>query len=124
MVNLRGLYEIAIRVKDLSRAEPFYCDLLGLQVGLRDETRNWLFLRVGGSSGMVVLQEDPGEWPTQHFAFMIDDAELLRAADFLKASGVETQGPIFHEWMGARSVYFSDPDGHALELCALAENRP
>ena len=40
MLNLRGLYEIAIRVKDLSRAEPFYCDLLGLQLGLRDEARN------------------------------------------------------------------------------------
>lgn len=122
MLKLRGLYEIAIRVKDLSRAEPFYRDLLGLQVGLRDETSNWLFLRVGGSSGMVVLQEDPGEWPHQHFAFMIDDAELTRAADFLKASGVETRGPIFHEWMGARSLYFSDPDGHELEFCALTEN--
>lgn len=118
MLNLLGVYEIAIRVKDLSRAEPFYCDVLGLQPGLRDDSRNWLFLRVGGPSGMVVLQEDAGEWPPQHFAFTIDDAELDRAADFLSAAGVETRGPIHHEWMGARSLYFSDPDGHDLELCA------
>ena len=118
MVNLRGLYEIAIRVKDLSRAEPFYCDLLGLQVGLRDETRNWLFLRVGGSSGMVVLQEDPGEWPTQHFAFMVSEDELERAKGVLEGAGVETMGPVTHDWMQARSLYFADPDGHQLELCA------
>ena len=119
MLDLQGVYEIAIRVEDLARAEPFYCNVLGLQPGLRDETRNWLFLRVGGSSGMVVLQEDRGSWPTQHFAFSIDDSALEAAADFLKASGVETQGPVFHDWMGARSLYFSDPDGHELELCAL-----
>jgi hypothetical protein len=23
-----------------------------------------------------------------------------------------------HDWMPARSVYFADPDGHDLELCA------
>jgi catechol 2,3-dioxygenase-like lactoylglutathione lyase family enzyme len=119
MLKLGGVYEVAIRVKDLARAEPFYRELLGLEVGLRDESRNWLFLRVGGTEGMVVLQEDAGEWPEQHFAFTVDDAELDRAADVLKASGVETRGPVFHEWMGARSLYFSDPDGHALELCAL-----
>jgi hypothetical protein len=23
-----------------------------------------------------------------------------------------------HQWMPAKSVYFTDPDGHELELCA------
>jgi hypothetical protein len=36
--------------------------------GLRDEKRNWLFLRGAASAGMVVLQEDHEQWPTQHFA--------------------------------------------------------
>jgi hypothetical protein len=36
----------------------------------------------------------------------------------LKKLGVEAFGPVFHEWMPALSVYFSDPDGHDLELCA------
>jgi len=27
-------------------------------------------------------------------------------------------GLVFHQWMPARSIYFSDPDGHELELCA------
>jgi hypothetical protein len=31
---------------------------------------------------------------------------------------VPVRGPVFHAWMPARSVYFTDPDGHHLELCA------
>ena len=39
MLPIRGLYEVAIPVKDLPRAEAFYRDVLGLEVGLRDERR-------------------------------------------------------------------------------------
>src|SRR5262245_51914895 len=42
MLPIRGVYEVAIRVRDLARAEPFYREVLGLEVGLRDATRNWL----------------------------------------------------------------------------------
>src|SRR5713101_6274934 len=99
MLAIHGVYEVAIRVKDLARAEAFYRDVLGLEVGLRDERRPWLFLRAGGQAGILLLQEDKGEWPTQHLAFTV-------------------RGPVFHAWMPATSVYFADPDGHQLELCA------
>jgi catechol-2,3-dioxygenase len=119
MLPIRGVYEIAVRVKDLSRSEPFYREVLDLEVGLRDEKRNWLFLRAGGDAGMVVLQEDKGEWPLQHFAFTLDEADIERAASMLRERGVEVEGPVFHQWMGATSLYFDDPDGNALELLAL-----
>jgi|SRR5215510_7466663 len=118
MLPIRGLYEIAIRVRDLAKSEVFYRDVLGLEVGLRDERRRWLFLRAGGEAGVVVLQEDTGTWPTQHFAFTVTDAEIEDAAGALRARGLAVEGPEYHAWMPARSVYFSDPDGHALELCA------
>ncbi len=120
MLPIRGLYEIAIRVKELQRAEPFYREVLGLEEGLRDEKRNWLFLRAGGQAGMVVLQEDKGEWPLQHLAFTVDAADIERAASMLRERGVDVEGPVYHEWMPALSLYFNDPDGHALELCAPA----
>jgi lactoylglutathione lyase len=119
MLPIRGVYEVAIRVKDLAKAEPFYREVLDLEVGIRDEKRNWLFLRAGGDAGMIVLQEDKGEWPLQHFAFTIDEADIERAAAMLRERGVEVEGPVFHEWMSATSLYFEDPDGHALELLAL-----
>ena len=111
MLPITGVYEVAIRVKELARAEPFYREVLGLEIGLRDDSRNWLFLRAGGQAGMVVLQEDKGDWPTQHFAFTVDEAEIERAAAQLRGRGVAVKGPVFHEWMPAKSVYFEDPEG-------------
>jgi lactoylglutathione lyase len=118
MLPICGLYEVAIRVKDLAKSEALYRKVLGLQVGARDKRRKWLILRAGGDAGMVVLQEDKGSWPTQHFAFTVNEADIEGAAAALQMEGVAIEGPVFHEWMPAKSVYFADPDGHELELCA------
>jgi len=120
MLPIKGLYEVAIRVKDLARAEAFYKEVLGLKEGLRDERRNWLFLYAGGDAGMVVLQEDKGEWPTQHFAFIVNEPDIGQATEMLRKKGVSVSEPVYHEWMKSVSVYFDDPDGHALELLALS----
>jgi lactoylglutathione lyase len=117
-MNLRGVYEVAIRVRDLARAEEFYERTLGLPVGSRDDERRTVFLRVGGEAGMLVLREDKGEWPVQHLAFTVERGDIEPAAQALKAAGVPTEGPVHHAWMPATSLYFSDPDGHDLELCA------
>ena len=122
MLPIKGLYEVAIRVKDLARAEAFYKDVLGLKEGLRDERRNWIFLYAGGDAGMVVLQEDRGDWPTQHFAFTVNEPDIKQAAEMLKEKGVSVSEPVYHKWMNAVSVYFDDPDGHALELLALSSS--
>jgi lactoylglutathione lyase len=117
---IRGLYEVAIPVRQLQRAETFYRDVLGLEVGLRDDKRKWLFLRAGGAAGMVVLQEHAGEFPSYHFAFTARGSDLQQAATVLRERGVPTRGPIFHGWMPGTSLYFEDLDGHELELFAPA----
>ncbi len=118
MEEIHGLYEVAIPVKNLERAEAFYLGVLGLESGLRQEERRWHFLRAGGQAGMLVLQENAGDWAPQHFAFTTSEADIERAAAELRERGVEVAGPVTHDWMPARSIYFSDPDGHDLELCA------
>jgi catechol 2,3-dioxygenase-like lactoylglutathione lyase family enzyme len=123
MLPIHGLYEVAIRVKDLAKSETFYRELLGFEVGTRDERRNWLFLRVGGQAGMIVLQEDKGTWPTQHLAFTVKEADIEGVAAALQKRGIAVEGPVFHQWMPAKSFYFSDPDGHNLELCAPVQGR-
>jgi catechol 2,3-dioxygenase-like lactoylglutathione lyase family enzyme len=81
---IRGLYEVAIPVRQLQRAETFYRDVLGLEVGLRDDSRKWLFLRAGGAVGMVVLQERADEFPSYHFAFTANASDLQKAATVLR----------------------------------------
>jgi lactoylglutathione lyase len=118
VLPIKGVYEIAVRVKDLRSAEAFYTGVLGLKEGLRDERRNWLFL-YAGDAGMIVLQEDKSDWPKQHFAFSVSEADLGAAEQALRAKGVEVSAPVVHEWMNAVSLYFDDMDGNALELIAL-----
>ena len=122
MLPIKGVYEVAVRVKDLQRAERFYKDVLGLEEGIRDDRRKWIFMRAGGENGMVVLQEDKSDWPSQHLAFTVDEADIGRAASILKEKGVAVSEPVYHEWMKATSLYFDDPDGHALELLALSRS--
>lgn len=106
MLPIRGVYEIGIRVKELPKAEAFYREVPGLDEVIRHPAKNWVFLRVGGQAGMVVLQEEEGEFPLQHFAFTIDEADIERAAAALTEKGLEVEGPVFHEWMPAKSIYF------------------
>ena len=120
--SVNGVYEVAIKVNDIARAEEFYLQVLNFQLGLRDEARRWLFLRAG-YGGMVVLQEDRTDWPKQHFAFLIDEGDIDSTCRYLAQRGVEFNGPVLHEWMPAYSIYFADPDGHDVELCAPF-NRP
>lgn len=116
MLSIRGIYEVAIRVRDLPKAEHFYRKVLGLEVGLRDERRGLVFLRAG--SGMIVLQADTSQWPTQHFAFTVTESDIESAAATLQAQGIPIEGPVLHDWIPAKSLYFLDPDGHDVELCA------
>ena len=51
-------------------------------------------------------------------AFSVGEHDLEQAMVALKEHGVAVRGPVHHEWMQATCVYFPDPDGHDLELCA------
>jgi lactoylglutathione lyase len=116
MLGIQGVYEVAIKVRDLGAAERFYRDILGLEIGLRDVRRPWIFMRAG-AGGMIVLQEQT-DVPQQHFAFTVSAANLDAAATELRRRGIAVDGPVVHEWIPARSLYFADPDGHDVELCA------
>jgi hypothetical protein len=52
-------------------------------LGLREERRNWLFLRVAGAARMIVLQEHDSEFPSYHVALTVNESDLERAAAVL-----------------------------------------
>lgn len=56
------------------------------------------------------------EW-VQHIAFKIGSLDMLVATkERLQAAGIEVLGPTDHTIF--KSIYFFDPNGHRLELCA------
>jgi len=63
--------------------------------------------------------ENTPSW-VQHIAFEIGDMDdLLAAKQQIEATGLDVIGPTDHYLF--KSIYFFDPSGHRLELCANVE---
>jgi catechol-2,3-dioxygenase len=83
-MKVDGVFEVAIKVKNLDASAKFYQEVIGFKKGLYDETRRWLFLWVGSNNGMLVLQEDKESCPRQHFAFRVQESDLNGLKEILE----------------------------------------
>ncbi|MCB1906662.1 MAG: VOC family protein [Rhodocyclaceae bacterium] len=117
MNGILGLYEVALPVRDLARAADFHRALLGFEVVHADDQRRWLFLRLGDAAMLVLQQEDAPR--RLHLALRVAEDQLGGWRRRIANHGIAVEGPIELPWIPARSLYFSDPDGHELELIAL-----
>jgi catechol 2,3-dioxygenase-like lactoylglutathione lyase family enzyme len=118
------ILETCLYVDDLSRAEHFYRDVLGLAVESRQDGRH-VFFHCG--QRMLLLfnplasRESNDHFPPHgsfgagHLAFGVRAAELPAWIDLLAQHGVAIEKTI--DWpAGGRSLYFRDPAGNSLEL--------
>lgn len=132
---IRGLFETHINVTDLDRSICFYQDVLGLQVGRIEPERHVAFLWMGGwGEAMLGLWQQPtGHVAPQHFAFRASVDDILeRSAQWLADRDLAchnflndgTNRPMVFAWMPAISIYFTDPDGHSLELISMLPGAP
>jgi len=132
---ISGLFETHVFVTDLDRSTAFYRDVLGLELGHYEEVRRASFLWIGGrGQAMLGLWEKPPELVVpQHFAFRASIEDVRRnSVRWLNERGLGchnflddgTQRPMVFAWMPALSIYFSDPDGHSLELIAMLPDNP
>jgi catechol 2,3-dioxygenase len=116
-VRTQGLDHVAIAVSDLERAEEVYRDVLGLE-RVHEEWDPPRVLASGGS-GMALFpagmhgDDAVGAPGILHFAFRVDREAFEAAQTELSQRGIEFR---FSDHGAAHSVYFSDPDGHRLEL--------
>jgi len=114
-----ALNHIIIPANDKDASAAFLADILGVEAG-----RQWgPFRPVQTSNGVTLDFVDSKDVRTQHYAFLVDDAEFDAGFAKLKTRGVsyfadphqQHPGEINHHW-GGRGVYFEDPSGHLLEL--------
>jgi catechol 2,3-dioxygenase-like lactoylglutathione lyase family enzyme len=128
MLRLTRIAETALYVDDLDRAVGFYTALFGCAVFRRDhrfcalriaDEQVLLLFHRGGSTtpshipGGVIPPHD-GAGPL-HVCFGIEKHELELWAAHLGAHGIAIESRV--TWpSGAVSLYFRDPDDHAVEL--------
>ena len=79
-MNLKGIHHVSLNVKDVEAANHFYVDVLGLEVLDRPDLGfpgTWL---TTGLQEIHLLGIESGEpVKQQHFAFLVDDLEAIRA---------------------------------------------
>lgn len=120
---IRGLGELALRVKDLATMKAFYRDVVGLEVYAEPEPY-FVFFKVAELAeghpqilGLFDREADFGEERTRldHFAFLIDlesHEDHKRRLEELGIAVIPRTFPYFH-W---RSLFFADPEGNVVEL--------
>jgi catechol 2,3-dioxygenase-like lactoylglutathione lyase family enzyme len=150
---MNALHHVGITVSDLERGIDFYHGVLGLgfvnepspvfddpalgaAVGVPGAALKQVSLALGDTTLELIeytRPESPIEAPlpqnalgAQHVAFLVDDIRAKKAE--LEARGVRFYSDVnvvdSGVLAGWRWVYFSDPDGNALELVELAYTRP
>lgn len=112
-MEILGINHITFAVRSLEEAFRFYVDVLGASPAARWE--RGAFLTLGGV-WLALLEGDPeavDESAYSHIAFSVAPTHFAQAEARIRQSGAaiwsENQTP-------GDSLYFSDPDGHRLEV--------
>jgi glyoxylase I family protein len=136
-VPIHGLHHLAYRCRDAEETRRFYEEILGLPLfhyirsDVVPSTGEYcpyvhIFFRMtdGSCIAFFDLGDDVAPAPSpntpawvNHVAFRVDSVEQLESMKArLEAHGVEVLGVTDHRIF--KSIYFFDPNGVRLELCA------
>jgi catechol-2,3-dioxygenase len=129
--SVRGLGEIALRVKNLDAMQKFYEEVIGLLPMTR--VPNCAFFKIadgyGGHTQVLALfdrsstQFSAPDAPTStidHIAFEIPLADFESELNRLRVLGLEVE-TAEHAWVHWRSLYLTDPEGNQVELVCYDE---
>ena len=105
---------------DKERSSSFLTRILGLPAP--ETFYHFKVVRLDNGVSLDFMQKD-GKVSPQHYAFLISEAEFDAIFGRIRAEGVShwadpnrTQPGQINLNDGGRGVYFSDPDGHMLEV--------
>ena len=139
--RLDRIHHVAYRCRDAKETVEWYARVLGMEyvaafaedtvpsTGELDPYMH-VFLDCGGGN-VLAFFELPNQpqmgrdantpaW-VQHLAFQVADLDALLAAKaHVEAQGISVVGPTYHGVF--KSIYFSDPNGHRIELACNIGN--
>jgi len=114
----RGLRHLALRVRDLEGCVAFYAGALGFRLEWQPDPDN-AYLTSGTDNlalhRVAALPEEPAA--LDHLGLLVDRPEDVDAwAEYLTSRGVALEKPPRTHRDGARSFYFHDPEGNAIQI--------
>ena len=115
-----GIRHIALKVRDLFRAESFYTSVLGYRVEWRPDAENVYLTR--DRDNLALHQEAAAsasapETTLDHFGIALKAPEDVDAwAEHIKRAGITLQKEPKTHRDGARSFYVNDPEGNTIQF--------
>lgn len=122
-MNISRFGQASLKVRNLEASARFYCDVLGLPVLSRSNSRTTIELGVGHSHRFALERANGRGGPAgdqiglNRIAFVVGNTPrtLEQAAQHLSAKGIVYER-IAHEEEEYESLLLHDPDGHLIEL--------
>jgi catechol 2,3-dioxygenase-like lactoylglutathione lyase family enzyme len=120
-LKVTGIDHVVIYVSDLARAKRFYMDLLGMEVA--HEAEHQCFLHCGDGQQVALFEAAAYGATVQantemnHMAMRLAAGEYEEVKARLEAEGLTVTG----RRGDPNCLYFSDPDGHRLQVLTPAE---
>ena len=130
MLRVEGLDHVALTVRDVARSVAWYRDVLGLERRYEAVWGDYPAVVGAGTTALALFPApvpEPGPPPgrdvlsVRHIAFRVDRATFERARGELEARGL---APTYQDHTAAHSLYFTDPDGHQLEITTYHVPQP
>ena len=118
-LKVTGIDHVVFHVKELARAKKFYVDFLGMEV---DHESSWQSFLKCGRQGVALFEVEDNEEvhggaEMNHMALRLKSGEYEKVKALLEGAGIKVNG----RKGDSRCIYFSDPDGHRLQLLTPAE---
>src|SRR5689334_1720111 len=121
-MELEGIDHVAMGVRDIERSAKWYIEVLGFE-RFHEGAWNGVPTFIGkGNTGIALFPASPDAKQTHgshreiqmlHLAFRGDRKNFLAAQRELENRGIKFE---FQDHEISHSIYFRDPDGHALEI--------
>jgi catechol-2,3-dioxygenase len=122
LFKIESVDHVALNVRDLKRAEAWYREVLGLERRFEEAWGDVPTVLCAGSTCVALFPAQDEALPgdargcsgaLRHVAFRVDRANFRKAQAELRRREIEFA---FEDHGISHSIYFSDPDGHTIEL--------
>jgi catechol 2,3-dioxygenase-like lactoylglutathione lyase family enzyme len=122
MFRIEGIDHVALCVKDLERSRAWYQEVLGLERRYQEAWGEAPTMLGAGNTCIALFPtttQEPKPTPDyntiamRHLAFRVNRKNFEQAQKELSQRAISFE---FEDHDIAHSIYFSDPDGHRLEL--------
>jgi len=119
---MKGMWHVALNVRDVEQMGAFYMGLLGYELEWQPDPDNLYLSR--GRDNIAIHRSDKAPEPgveargaMDHIGFILDQFEEVdQWAEWLTAHGHPPLVPVKTHRDGARSFYVRDPEGNLLQF--------